>query len=389
MTIRGSLSFPFPILVIPDFTNHIFVQSGNPINMTKTSAVRNYGLDILRVIAAYMVIQAHAGEFYFIGNGGKITNTIDAYWVGWYNPICIISVPLFVMISGLFLFPVTDVPAFFKKRFSRILIPFVLWCVFYALYYYLKGYANLGTTLTNIANIPLNYGAQVGHLWFVYMLLGIYLFAPVLSPWIQSASRKSMELYLALWGVTLCIPYIHLLIPEIWGETFWNRTPMLYYFSGFLGYVVMANYIKRYHMAPKRWNYLVGTILIIAGYSITTYGFIARLYTETVISKLALTWGFETINVAMMTTGAFLMFKNIVIKDPNTPLMRLLLDMAAKSYGIYLAHILILNAVHSLIDPRFASAAIKIPLMGVITFMLTFVVVKLLSYLPKGKWIVG
>ena len=357
--------------------------------MTKVVAARNYGLDILRVIACYMVIQAHAGEFYFIGNSGNITNKVDAYWVGWYNPICIISVPLFVMISGLFLFPINDVPAFFKKRFSRIIIPFALWCIFYALYYYLRGYADINTTLTNIANIPINYGARIGHLWFVYMLLGIYLFAPILSPWIQTASRKSMEFYLVLWGITLTIPYIHLIIPEIWGETFWNRTPMLYYFSGFLGYVVLANYIKRYHMEPRRWNYFAGVALIIIGYAITTYGFLYRLPTEKFISKLALTWGFETINIAMMTTGAFLMFKNIRIKNPDSALMKLLRDISAKSYGIYLAHILILNTVHSLLDHRFTSAAVKIPVMGVCAFIITFIVVKLLSFLPKSKWIVG
>jgi surface polysaccharide O-acyltransferase-like enzyme len=119
------------------------------------------------------------------------------------------------MIPGIFLFPINDVPAFFKKRFSRIGIPFVLWCIFYVLYFYLRGYADLTTTLINIANIPINYGAHIGHLWFVYMLLGIYLFAPIISPWIQTASRKSMELYLVLWAVSLTIPYLHLIIPEI------------------------------------------------------------------------------------------------------------------------------------------------------------------------------
>lgn len=55
----------------------------------------------------------------------------------------------------------------------------------------------------------------------------------------------------------------------------------------------------------------------------------------------------------------------------------------------YLAHILVLNTVHSLVDKRFASAAVKIPLIGVCAFVLTFLVVKLLSLLHKSKWIVG
>jgi surface polysaccharide O-acyltransferase-like enzyme len=357
--------------------------------MTTVVTKRNYGLDILRVIACYMVIQAHAGEFYYIRTDGTVSNIVDAYWVGWYNPICIISVPLFVMISGFFLFPINDVPAFFKKRFSRIVIPFVFWCIFYALYLYLRGYDSLNTTLLHIVNIPINFGAQVGHLWFVYMLLGIYLFAPILSPWIQTASRKSMEVYLVLWAITLNIPYIHLVIPEIWGETFWNHTPMLYYFSGFLGYVVLANYIKRFHMEPRRWNYVAGIALIVVGYAITTYGFLYRLPTEKVVSKLVLTWSFETINIAMMTTGAFLMAKNIKIKNPDSAIMRLVSDISAKSYGIYLAHILVLNGVHSLLDNRIDSAAVKIPVMGVCAFIITFIIVKLLSFLPKSKWLVG
>ena len=31
--------------------------------------VRNHGFDLLRVLACYMVIQVHAGEFFYIGAG--------------------------------------------------------------------------------------------------------------------------------------------------------------------------------------------------------------------------------------------------------------------------------------------------------------------------------
>ena len=33
---------------------------------------RNYSLDLLRVIACYLVIQQHASEFYYIGEGGTV-----------------------------------------------------------------------------------------------------------------------------------------------------------------------------------------------------------------------------------------------------------------------------------------------------------------------------
>lgn len=357
--------------------------------MTTIKPVRNYGLDVLRVIACYMVIQIHSGEFYYIGNIGQTLNTADAHTVGGYNSLCRACVPLFVMISGYFLFPVTDVPSFFKRRFSRVAIPFILWCIVYAFYNYFMGRADIGATLTNILKIPVNYGVDIGHLWFVYMLLGVYLAAPVISPWIQSASKGNMEFYLGLWALAFSLPYIHLIFPQIWGEAFWNQTPMLYYFSGFMGYVVLANYIKRFHMEPKPWNYLLGIALLVAGYAITAFGFLHRLPTERFVWTLELTWGFETINVAMMTAGIFLMVKNITIKNPQSLFKRMVLDIAAKSYGIYLAHIMVLDLFHYLLDPHLQSAVAKVPLIAICTFISVYLVIKLLSYLPKSKWLVG
>ena len=365
---------------------HIFDAT---TNMASIKPQRNYGLDILRVLACYMVIQVHSGEFYYIGAGNTVLNTPNAYWVGWYNSLCRVCVPLFIMLSGYYLFPVVNTAAFFKKRLSRVAVPFAIWCALYAFYQYFMGTATLPVALLNILKIGVNFGVEVGHLWYVYMLLGIYLFAPVLSPWVQSASRKSLQFYLVLWAVSLTIPYIHVIFPEVWGEAFWNNTPMLYYFSGFMGYVILAAYLKKYADQPALWNYTAGVALIIVGYAITAYGFLHRLPIEHDTRNLELTWGFETLNVAMMTAGIFLIVKNIQLTGAASWFNTLMFDISAKSYGIYLAHIMVLNAVYAYIDPRFASAAVKVPLIAITTFTLTFMVVKLLSYLPKSKWLVG
>lgn len=357
--------------------------------MTDVSSKRHYGLDLLRVLACYMVIQIHAGEFYYIGPGGAVLNTPDSHIVGWYNSLLRVCVPLFVMLSGYFLFPVGDTRTFFKKRMSRVALPFVVWCILYAFYQYFMGQVTLTNALINISKIPVNFGVEIGHLWFVYMLLGLYLFAPLISDWVQKSSKKNMEFYLMLWALTLCVPYIHLVFANIWGECFWNQTPMLYYFSGFLGYIILANYIKRFHAEPKKWNYSLGILLIVTGYAITTSGYLSRLSTEQYNSTLELTWGFETINVAMMTAGLFLLLKNITIRNTATTGSRIVMDISAKSYGIYLAHIMVLNAVYGYLDPRIDGAALKLPLIAVSTFILTYLLVKLLALLPKSKWLLG
>ena len=350
---------------------------------------RHRGFDLLRVIAIYMVMQIHTGEFEYIGADGSVLHTAGSWAVGWTNSLFRACVPLFVMITGFFLFPIEDERKFFRKRFTRVLIPFVIWCAVYAFYYYAQGAISLRTALLNIAKIPVNYGTEVGHLWFVYMLMAIYLFAPVLSPWIISASRKSMELFLLLWGMTLLLPYIHLFFPEVWGEAFWNATPTLYYFSGFIGYVVLAAYIKRFLMAPSLRLDWAAIGMVVAGYSVTVAGFLYRLRSEHQIQKLELTWNYTTLNIAIMTAGIFLLFRNIHADRSNSFVWRLIDDLSRMSYGMYLAHIIVLNAIHSFLAPMLGNAFLRIPTIALTTFVITYLAVKLLSLLPGSKYLIG
>ena len=97
---------------------------------------RNYSLDLLRVIACYLVIQQHASEFYYIGEGGTVVTGDNTFWIGIITTLCRSSVPLFVMLSGFLLLPMQDkISTFFRKRFTRIIYPFIAWCVLYAGYY--------------------------------------------------------------------------------------------------------------------------------------------------------------------------------------------------------------------------------------------------------------
>ena len=366
-----------------DWNPHILKISASPVH------TRHRGFDLLRVIAIYMVMQIHTGEFEYISPDGTVLHTAGSWAVGWTNSLLRVCVPLFVMITGFFLFPIEDERKFFRKRFTRVLIPFVIWCAVYAFYYYAQGAITLQTALLNIAKIPVNYGTEVGHLWFVYMLMAIYLIAPVFSPWIVSASRKGMELFLALWGVTLTLPFIHLFFAEVWGECYWNATPTLYYFSGFIGYAVLAAYLKRFWMAPSSRIDWLAIGMIVVGYSATAGGFLYRLRYEHEVKSLELTWNFTTLNVAIMTAGLFLLFRNIHANRGNSLLWRLIDDLSRMSYGMYLAHIIVLNAIHTRMAPIIGNAFVRIPAIAFTTFLITYLGVKLLSLLPGSKYLIG
>lgn len=354
-----------------------------------STPTRHRGFDLLRVIAIYMVMQIHTGEFEYIAQDGTALHTAGSNAVAWTNSLLRVCVPLFVMITGYFLFPIGNERTFFKKRFTRVLVPFVVWCAVYSFYYFGRGDISLHTALLNLAKIPVNYGTEVGHLWFVYMLMAIYLIAPVFSPWIVSASRKSMELFLALWAITLTLPFIHLFFADVWGECYWNSTPTLYYFSGFMGYAVLAAYIKRFWLAPSTRVKLLAIAMVVAGYASTLGGFLYRLHHETLVRDVELTWNFTTLNVAIMTAGLFLLFRNIHPSRSDSPVWRLIDDLSRMSYGMYLAHIIVLNTVHAHLAPVLGNPFLRIPAIALTTFVLTYVAVKLISLLPKSKYLIG
>ncbi|MCP9612461.1 acyltransferase [Coprobacter tertius] len=351
---------------------------------------RNHGLDILRVLACYMVIQVHAGEFYYIGNGGMILEGCGPLWVDIYNSLCRTAVPLFVMLSGYFLLPVKEpMKDFFRRRTVRVVVPFIIWCALYAIYQYFRGQADLATTGLNILKIGINFGVEIGHLWYIYMLIGLYLFAPIISPWIANASRKSMQFYLCIWALSLFVPYIHLIFPEFLGECFWNHTPLLYYFSGFLGYMILAVYIKKYMSQRKKWHLPVSLLCIIAGYLVTAGGYATRLKTVILVPDLELTWGFETINVALMSFGLFLLIKDIRFKNPFSAPVKIITDISKLSYGIYLIHIMVLNFYFEIFNPVWDSVGLKLPCIAISTFITSYLLIKLLSLFPRSKYIIG
>lgn len=347
--------------------------------------VRNFRLDLLRVLACYLVIQQHASEFFYIGPESTVISGTDTFWIGIITSIARISVPLFVMISGFLLLPMKGTSHdFFQKRFTRILYPFLVWCILYTLYYMVSRGDSWSEALTNILHIPVNFGVEIGHLWYIYMLIGLYLIIPVISPWLAGCSKRELQGYLILWSLTTLLPYIHTLYPQIWGECYWNPTPAFYYFSGFVGYLLLGFYIKKYGALPV----FPALLLTAIGYAITTTTFSLRIDAVPTVPELELSWGFCTINVAMMSYGIFSIIMHIPAKGTGK-IGRLVQDISLQSYGIYLAHIMVLNVFYNLLQPLFPSALLSVPVIALCTFISVYLLVKLLSFLPKSKYWLG
>lgn len=149
-------------------------------------------LDLLRVLACFMVIMVHSGEFFYIGPGDTIIRD-HTYGTGLYGSALRACVPLFVLSSGYLLLPIREATGtFFRRRYTRVLFPLLLWSVVYVFYF--QGVANLAALGEHLLLIGVNFSS--GHLWFMYMLLGLYAFAPVISPWLRETSTREERWFL-------------------------------------------------------------------------------------------------------------------------------------------------------------------------------------------------
>lgn len=371
------------------------------------------GIDVLRALACCMVLTVHCCECYYISNFYATGNveTLDvaiwqseALWAGIIGTICRTCVPLFVMISGFLLLPMKsgmDMVSFYRRRASRILIPLAMWTVVYAFYTFIHfdvPYTGIGDLLWYVVKecgyFFVNFPAPIGHLWYVYMILGLYLFIPVISPWVERASLKEMHIFLAIWQLSMCVPFIHRVWPEIWGECYWNPNNTVYYFSGFIGYLVAGAYARKFLFNSEKSYLGIGIVLLIAGYASSLGGFVYQLNNLTptaenygnIFPQFEFTWYFDILTVCLETLGVFL----LLFKWRPKHLPAIVSDFSRLSYGVYLCHIMFLTWFYDhLFSTLVWPTPAKILCMALMTVCTSYSVIKALSYVPKVKEVIG
>ena len=351
----------------------------------KTSK-RYFGIDLIRVVACFLVMQTHAGEIYYIEDNGDLIRNEKNIWPGIFNSLARVCVPLFVMISGYLLLPMkTDYSTFLKKRFTRVSFPFIAFCIFYDIYYYIRGVIDVKTMLINIPKIFINYGSELGHLWFMYMIMGVYLLIPIFSPWIKSAKKEHFYFYFVIWLISSFSCYIHLAFPQIWGEVYWNNNTVVQGFIGDFGYAVLGAFIKL-HLKEKNL-YILGIILYLIGSGFTMFGFLYKREEATTCEEIEVTWKFDSINVVIATFGVFLLLRKVECK--NEKVVKIFNDIALKSYGMYLIHIFFLQFFKYVFDAPNQFPLWCIFVIAILTFITSYLVIKALSYIPYSQYIIG
>lgn len=381
-------------------------------NLQKNQTARIVWLDVLRLFAIFMVICIHCSDPFNVSPEAR-SNPDFNFWGGIYGSFLRPCVPLFVMITGVLLLPVKmPFEDFYQKRLYRIAIPFIIWSVLYNLFPWLTGVLGLPQTMIsdifayapadasqsfsdamkNIAMIPFQFNVYTVPMWYLYMLIGLYLYMPFFSLWVEKATIKQKKIFLVFWAVTLFLPYAHSFFsPDLFGICAWNSFSTFYYFAGFNGYLLLGHFLTK---DIKEWNWkkTLTTCLpmFIIGYTITYMGFKTMTANPNCSEQeMELFFLYCSPNVTLMTIAVFLIARKIKIKSDK--LIAIFANITKCGLGIYMVHYFVVGFGYGISDALAMPVSIRIPVTALIAFAISWTLVALcFKFVPKiSKWIFG
>ena len=223
------------------------------------------------------------------------------------------------------------------------------------------------------------------HLWFLYMIIGLYLVTPILRAFVRGASRGDFHWFFLLVFLFACIiPTILRLRPSQTLSLYVNNLN-LKLVLGYVGYYVLGYYLKAYTLSRPA-EYLI-YVLGILGAAVTVGG-TAWLSQQRGMLVQTL-YNYDSPNIALMSAAVFVFFRYVLGVSEERSRRQRVSGVAKISFGIYLVHVFFLILLrHFGITALSFVPALSVPVLSAAVFLGSFTVAWPLSKLPlAGKYL--
>ena len=358
-----------------------------PHNVANTVKSRENNFDLLRVICAFAVIVIHVSA-QFVGaitsnpmyEGVYFDHILnDALYYG----LSRFAVPCFVMLSGAFLLDNdrnADFSQFYRKSFKKLLIPVFVFSIIYFLYDYVLLIGKIFVLHKEVLSMALLLepvkqliaGTPFYHMWYMYMLIGLYALVPMV---IRLKNEIGFDRFEKL-------AYIFVVVASLAG---WVATQKVNWDPGmsfrYLGYLMIGYVLRKrcYENNIRAW------VFIVAGLLIETINSFLRYHQ--ILQRIAEGDGVYTLyapHAPLVVISSVLLFAGFAYLKTNISIPRI----ASASFVIYLVHAGILSCIQIISSPKFfalydvtGDTRVIIPLVSVVTFLLSFVFAELYNIL--------
>ena len=298
--------------------------------------------DFLRVISIFGVIVLHCV--------GELWGLIPIKSKSWVALVAIDSlfrfaVPVFVMVSGIFMLSPQKnrgIRELYSKNILRIVTSFAFWSLIYLAYHQASDYFAAGGTFSfNLQSTVNSFFAGEYHLWFMYMIAGLYIVTPLLRKLVQS--KKTIHYFLIIWFVfCLAVNFIKL-VPKVGNYAFSAlglfRVSVAVEYSG---YYVLGYYLHNYQI-PKPIKAFVNIFACLG-----TVGMAFVTVYTSFGSGQNVTKYFEYLlpMTALQSVAVFLFAQDFFKdKNPSKKVQKSIYTLSKISFGVYLSHLLVIKIV--------------------------------------------
>ncbi len=293
---------------------------------------REIWLDVLKIVSAFFIVQIHT-----VGGGYQSSFGSDGWWtVHFLNVIPRFAVPVFMMISGVLLLG-REIPiGKAAKKAGKAVVLLVGWNLVYLLLNRLLR-DNNADVWKEILAIPVKRQFS-GHLWYIYFLVWMYLFNPVLSSLYRALSVRERCFFVL---ITLLIPGA-LDLYNSW-YSFGGASPIqswqLYMVPSYAGLMVLGRLL--YDEAGKiRFKWLLGMFCTVVGFS-GAY-FLTAAYCKTRGASSDLFMSENRLFIVIFAMGVFLLAAALSgwLNGMSGGGKRVIVFISKRSLGIYLFHVI-------------------------------------------------
>lgn len=283
--------------------------------------------DLLRCIAAIAVVAIHVlAPYRHELNSIPFDQWVTAVSV---NSLSRWAVPVFIMITGALMLSdkrAFEPKSFVKKRLGKVLVPFLFWSIFYALF---SGITTQGYDISSaklvLFDLPTEYTYY--HLGFFYYFIPLYFVIPFLRVLVQKLDNIALFSIIGVWLLTTCFYLAK--FDGMWSAEIWL-------YSGYL----LLGYALYQRVPLTKMNTMIALAIGVVAFGSTVYMVINQslLADEYTVGR----WlSYKTINT--VAAAGMLFFVCRYYGESFSEKSQTVIGFISKySLGIYLLHPLFL-----------------------------------------------
>lgn len=291
---------------------------------------RNVSLDLIRIVAVLAVVMIHT-------SAGFVTsydiNSTEFMAGNILDGISRIGVPLFVMVSGSLMLDEkksVSIKRILSHNTANILFLLIFWSGFYCACFSLAIPLIKGETIA-LRNILSAFIGGHYHLWYLFMMIGLYLITPFLREFVRKDNKQLVEIFITIALLTQFTVPILKEVASVWDDANfiiqYIEKFCFDFYGGYTAYYIIGWYIVHIGVNKKYVLYILGAFSVVA----------TVVYVQLTMDYAN---GYSNYNafIFFYAVAVFTMLNSASIVEVSESVKKYIVLLSKLTFGVYVIH---------------------------------------------------